>query len=121
MLDHLDSSLRASHTSGWNQNRAHTSHASRCTIQSHRATWASSCTRAAWRCSSVHSPFSGSTTRGRSHPQVSGVPVVFGVLTTDTLEQAMDRAGGKAGNKGWDAALAAIEMVHLYRRIDDRA
>jgi 6,7-dimethyl-8-ribityllumazine synthase len=48
----------------------------------------------------------------------SGVPVMFGVLTTDTLEQAMDRAGGKAGNKGWDAALAAIEMVRLYRRID---
>jgi 6,7-dimethyl-8-ribityllumazine synthase len=49
----------------------------------------------------------------------SGVPVVFGVLTTDTMEQAIDRAGGKAGNKGWDAALAAIEMVRLYRRIDE--
>ena len=49
----------------------------------------------------------------------SGVPVIFGVLTTDTLEQAMDRAGGKAGNKGWDAALAAIEMVRLYRKIDE--
>lgn len=49
----------------------------------------------------------------------SGVPVVFGVLTTDTMEQAIDRAGGKAGNKGWDAALAAIEMVRLYRGIDE--
>lgn len=49
----------------------------------------------------------------------SGVPVIFGVLTTDTLEQAMDRAGGKAGNKGWDAALAAVEMVRLYRKIDE--
>jgi len=47
----------------------------------------------------------------------SGVPVIFGVLTCDTLEQAMERAGGKAGNKGWDAALAAIEMVSLYRRL----
>lgn len=47
----------------------------------------------------------------------SGVPVIFGVLTCDTLEQAIDRAGGKAGNKGWDAALAAIEMVSLFRRL----
>ena len=43
------------------------------------------------------------------------VPVIFGVLTTDTVEQAIDRAGAKAGNKGWDAALSAIEMVNLYR------
>ena len=47
----------------------------------------------------------------------SGVPVIFGILTTDTLEQAMDRAGAKAGNKGWEAALSAIEMVSLYRRM----
>ena len=47
----------------------------------------------------------------------SGKPVVFGVLTCDTMEQAQDRAGGKAGNKGWDAATAAIEMVSLYRRL----
>ena len=45
----------------------------------------------------------------------SGVPVSFGVLTTDTLEQALERAGSKAGNKGWQAAQAAIEMVQLYR------
>ena len=44
----------------------------------------------------------------------TGVPVIFGVLTTDTFEQAMDRAGGKGGNKGWDSALAAIEMVNLF-------
>ena len=44
-----------------------------------------------------------------------GVPVIFGVLTTDTVEQALDRAGSKSGNKGWDAALSAIEMVHLFR------
>ena len=44
-------------------------------------------------------------------------PVVFGVLTTDTVEQAIDRAGTKAGNKGWEAALAAIEMVNLLREM----
>src|ERR1700677_1852895 len=48
----------------------------------------------------------------------SGVPVAFGVLTTDTVQQAMDRAGGKAGNKGADAALVAIEMANLLRRLD---
>ena len=46
-----------------------------------------------------------------------GMPVAFGVLTTDTLEQAVERAGSKAGNKGWQAALAAIEMVQLYRTL----
>ncbi len=46
------------------------------------------------------------------------VPVLFGVLTTDTLEQAIERAGSKAGNKGAEAALAAIEMVDLLRRIE---
>lgn len=44
------------------------------------------------------------------------VPVVFGVLTTDTIEQAIERAGTKAGNKGWEAALAAIEMADLFAR-----
>ena len=44
-------------------------------------------------------------------------PVAFGVLTTDTVEQAIDRAGTKAGNKGWEAALSAIEMVNLLREI----
>ncbi len=47
----------------------------------------------------------------------SEIPISFGVLTTDNLEQAIERAGTKAGNKGWDAALAAIEMVNLYREI----
>jgi 6,7-dimethyl-8-ribityllumazine synthase len=42
-----------------------------------------------------------------------GIPVIFGVLTTNTIEQAMERSGGKAGNKGWDAALTAIEMADL--------
>ena len=47
----------------------------------------------------------------------SGLPVIFGVLTTDTNEQALERAGTKAGNKGWDAALSAIEMVDLFGKI----
>jgi 6,7-dimethyl-8-ribityllumazine synthase len=47
------------------------------------------------------------------------VPVSFGVLTTDTIEQAVERAGTKQGNKGWDAALSAIEMVALARALDD--
>ncbi len=45
----------------------------------------------------------------------SGVPVLFGVLTTDTIEQAIERAGTKAGNKGYDCALSAIEMVNLFK------
>jgi 6,7-dimethyl-8-ribityllumazine synthase len=47
----------------------------------------------------------------------SGIPVAFGVLTTDNLEQAIERAGSKAGNKGAEAALAALELVNLYREI----
>lgn len=47
----------------------------------------------------------------------SGVPVAFGVLTTDTMEQAVERAGSKAGNKGIDAAVTAIEMVNLLRQL----
>ncbi len=50
----------------------------------------------------------------------TGVPVVFGVLTCDTLEQAINRAGAKAGNKGFEAALAAIEMVNLLRQLPER-
>ncbi|MFO8042514.1 MAG: 6,7-dimethyl-8-ribityllumazine synthase [Alkalispirochaeta sp.] len=48
----------------------------------------------------------------------TGVPVTFGVLTTDTIEQAVERAGTKAGNKGWEAAEAALEMVDLYQAMD---
>ncbi|MDX2052760.1 MAG: 6,7-dimethyl-8-ribityllumazine synthase [Polyangiaceae bacterium] len=47
----------------------------------------------------------------------TGVPVIFGVLTTDTIEQAIERAGTKAGNKGYDAAVAAVEMVNLLQRL----
>ncbi len=48
----------------------------------------------------------------------SDCPVAFGVLTTDTIEQAIERAGTKAGNKGWDAALAAVEMANLIKQIE---
>ena len=48
----------------------------------------------------------------------TGVPVAFGVLTTETIEQAIERAGTKAGNKGADAALAALELANLLRRLD---
>jgi 6,7-dimethyl-8-ribityllumazine synthase len=51
--------------------------------------------------------------------QASAVPIVFGVLTTETIEQAIERAGTKAGNKGWDAAVTAVEMVALGRAMDD--
>ncbi|WP_042463875.1 6,7-dimethyl-8-ribityllumazine synthase [Neobacillus dielmonensis] len=48
----------------------------------------------------------------------SGIPVMFGVLTTESIEQAIERAGTKAGNKGWDAAVSAIEMANLLRNIE---
>jgi 6,7-dimethyl-8-ribityllumazine synthase len=48
----------------------------------------------------------------------AGLPIIFGVLTTDTLEQAIERAGSKSGNKGWDAALAAVEMANLMGAVE---
>lgn len=50
----------------------------------------------------------------------SGVPVIFGVLTTDNVEQAFDRCGGSAGNKGYEAAVTAIEMVHTLRALREQ-
>ncbi len=47
----------------------------------------------------------------------TGLPVIFGIITADTIEQALERAGTKAGNKGWDAALSAIEMANLMGKI----
>ena len=47
----------------------------------------------------------------------SGLPILFGVLTTDTIEQAIERAGTKAGNKGYDCAMSALEMVNLFRNV----
>jgi len=49
--------------------------------------------------------------------QESGIPAILGVITADNLEQAIERAGTKAGNKGWDAALSAIEMAKLFEQI----
>lgn len=61
----------------------------------------------------------GSCTRGLADVAMqTGVPVSFGVLTVDNIEQAIERAGTKAGNKGGDAAMTAIEMVNLLRNID---
>ncbi|MCD6257784.1 6,7-dimethyl-8-ribityllumazine synthase [Candidatus Aerophobetes bacterium] len=47
----------------------------------------------------------------------AGVPVIFGIVTADTLEQAIERAGTKLGNRGWDAAISAMEMIDLYSQI----
>jgi len=61
----------------------------------------------------------GEVAKGVAHVSLaSHVPIAFGVLTTDSIEQAVERAGTKAGNKGWDAALSAIEMVSLERAFD---
>jgi 6,7-dimethyl-8-ribityllumazine synthase len=48
----------------------------------------------------------------------TGMPIIFGVVTTDTLEQAIERAGSKSGNKGWDAAIAAVEMANLMGAVE---
>lgn len=56
--------------------------------------------------------------KGIAHAgMATGLPVMFGILTTDTIEQAIERAGTKAGNKGWDTAVAAIEMANLMERV----
>jgi len=60
----------------------------------------------------------GEAAKGLAHVSAaSGVPVAFGVLTTNTLEQAIDRAGAKGGNKGFDAAMTAIEMANLMKAL----
>lgn len=63
----------------------------------------------------------GEAAKGAAHVQLeTGVPVSFGVLTTDTIEQAIERSGTKAGNKGFDAAVAAIEMANLVAALRAR-
>jgi 6,7-dimethyl-8-ribityllumazine synthase len=57
----------------------------------------------------------------REAGEATGIPVIFGVLTTETLEQALDRAGGEHGNKGWDAAAAALEMASLLEQLPKEA
>ena len=60
----------------------------------------------------------GEAAKGVSHASLeTGVPVMFGVVTTDTVEQAINRSGLKAGNKGFEAAMAAVEVANLYRDI----
>ncbi len=60
----------------------------------------------------------GEVTKGISHAALqTGVPVLYGIVTADTLEQAIDRAGVKAGNKGFEAAMSAVEMVNLYKSV----
>jgi 6,7-dimethyl-8-ribityllumazine synthase len=77
------------------------------------------CLGAVIRGETAHFDFvAGEAARGiREAGIASGVPVIFGVLTTETFAQAMDRAGGKHGNKGWDAAVAAIEMASLLEQL----
>lgn len=61
---------------------------------------------------------SNEVAKGVAHAGMqTGVPIIFGVLTTDTIEQAIERAGTKAGNKGYDAAMTAIELANLYREM----
>ena len=61
----------------------------------------------------------GTTSKGiAAASQEFGLPIAFGVLTTDTVEQAINRAGGKQGNSGYSAAVAAIEMANLLRALD---
>ncbi len=56
--------------------------------------------------------------KGIAHVSLeSGIPVLFGIITTDTIEQAIERAGTKAGNKGWSAAIGAVEMVNLMDQL----
>jgi 6,7-dimethyl-8-ribityllumazine synthase len=60
----------------------------------------------------------GEAAKGIAHAAAeTGVPVAFGVVTANTMEQAIDRAGGKSGNKGFDAAMTAVEMAHLMRAL----
>jgi 6,7-dimethyl-8-ribityllumazine synthase len=61
----------------------------------------------------------GEVTKGIAHAALStGVPVLYGIVTADTLEQAIDRAGVKAGNKGFEAAMSAVELVNLYKDVN---
>ena len=80
------------------------------------------CLGAVIRGETAHFDFvAGEAARGISQATLdTGVPVVFGVLTTETFEQAMDRAGGKHGNKGWDAAMAAMEMADVLEHLPKR-
>ena len=79
------------------------------------------CLGAVIRGSTPHFDFVASeVSKGIAHVSLdTGVPVAFGVLTTDTIEQAIERAGTKAGNKGFDAAMTAIETANVLREMDN--
>ena len=63
----------------------------------------------------------GAVTKGIAQAAIrTGVPVLYGIITADTLEQAIDRAGVKAGNKGFEAAMSAVEMVNLYKTVNGK-
>lgn len=78
------------------------------------------CLGAVIRGSTPHFDYVASeVSKGIAHVSLeTGIPVIFGVLTTDTIEQAIERAGTKAGNKGYDAGVTAIEMATLLKRIE---
>jgi len=78
------------------------------------------CLGAVNRGSTAHFDFvAGEAAKGISRVNLdTGVPTIFGVITTDSIEQAIERAGTKAGNKGWEAALSAIEMSTLLKRVE---
>lgn len=88
-------------------------------VQSNRAGDAMICLGCLIRGATPHFDYIASTTTtGIAGAALrGGLPVSFGVLTTDTIEQAIERAGTKAGNKGWEAAMGAIEMANLYRQL----
>ncbi|MBI5727974.1 MAG: 6,7-dimethyl-8-ribityllumazine synthase [Ignavibacteriales bacterium] len=77
------------------------------------------CTGAVIKGSTPHFDYvANEVSKGVAHVSLQhGLPVIFGVLTTDSLEQAIERAGTKSGNKGWDAAMAAIEMIQVLKAI----
>ena len=80
------------------------------------------CVGAVVRGETPHFQFVSAETAGgiREVGLETGVPVIFGVVTADTMEQALDRAGGKGGNRGWDAAMAALEMADLLDQLPEK-
>jgi 6,7-dimethyl-8-ribityllumazine synthase len=81
------------------------------------------CLGAVIRGSTPHFDYvAGEVAKGVARVQLdTGIPVIFGVLTTESIEQAVERAGTKSGNKGWDAAASAVEMANLVRRLEPSA
>jgi len=77
------------------------------------------CLGAVIRGSTPHFDYvSAEVSKGVAVSMEAEIPVIFGVITVDTIEQAIERAGTKAGNKGWSAAIAAVEMANLFEIID---